>query len=171
MFKRKAVLLIISTIILGVCSIISLIFLTGNNHQTSNWGNYPDESIFSASESIVIGNRSYSLDAHLGYDYMPPIDPIRGVNLIVSLYIIPDDDLDFPSNLNPIRVWLKWGGKILSRALPEESYFVSPNKLRKFVNDGQQGLRGFLDVIVQLRYNDTELFYLVKYDVEVLIVW
>lgn len=157
---------ILFLVIIGITAISLSVYLLILNHfdnPKSEWGYYPDESIFSASESVVIQNRTYSLDTYLWYDYMPPVES-EHPPLYVAVEVMVGDNLTFPESLDATRVWLDNGNVIISRALPEEGYILQ-NSLRKVVHDGpESGIGPKIDVYIQLVYNYSDIYYVVNYN-------
>lgn len=167
--KHNIILIIFIFSFLVIIFGVAIFLLIQNNNQDVNsqtkWVPSEEDSITSASEFIVIENRTYSLGVYLWYDYMPSIDPDRdGIPLYINIEIIPQDSIDYPENLIPTRIWLMQEDMFISRILPEESDISNPNRLHKVVHNGPKDLNGDIDVYIQLIYENSEIFYLVSFN-------
>lgn len=122
--KYDKTFLIIITSLLVLSFIGTLLIPIRENYD---WQLSSRDEIPSAAQSVVIGNRTFTLDILLIINYMPgAYGRTSG-----TLRIIPEDELDFPEGLDVTRVWLESTTWIITRLLAREYNILPPNKLHK----------------------------------------
>ncbi len=109
---NKIQVLITATIIVGVTTVSGCEYLGDSDAKCA--------AIFAAAdEEITIEKRTFTLDADLWVNMMPPVSP-DGPDLNVAVKIAAKDGNDFPEGYTADRVWLLQGDTIVVLKFVEE---------------------------------------------------
>ncbi|MFX0004881.1 MAG: hypothetical protein ACFE9J_15555 [Candidatus Hermodarchaeota archaeon] len=169
---KKQILLTTLTALVVFSFIEIILILKLEEINQFEWHSVSNNLTFSASPSIVIENRTYSLEAVLIEDHMPGI-AVEGYKGTVK--IIPADDLDFPEDLDLRKVWIieeKGQRRAISKLFSSEKYFYYNALVKPLKNLPEWVLFGAVDVYVQLIYRWINVYYyLVDYGVETIVTY
>ena len=164
MSVTKKIIIIISISVIVASSII--IPLTINHRQS----NLPVD-LSSASKTVRIDDRMYTLEVYLWRDFMPGVEP-NGTHLLVVLNIIAEGDIAFPANIDAEKMWVINGEEIWNATLENVISFTASNILRKRADGGPKWGPGIkVDVIVELFSSSGDKYYLLAKDQYINITW
>ena len=153
MILAKKIIIVISVFSIITSSIVVPVTLLYKN------SNLPKE-LSSASESVRIHDRVYTLEVFLWRDFMPFVEP-NGSTMLVAVNIIAEGDTEFPSNINAKKLWIIYEQEVWSTVLEDVESYDASNILRKRVEGGPKWGPGIdVDVVVELITATGEKFYL-----------